>query len=201
MAAPAKTASPPPPPPPPPVAKKPVNPLAEGAKAGFDPLRPVRMAKGFIGGTFNNTLNGAASWGRRGMWVGLGLALLAVVAGAFPAIGLAGIFAAGVVGLVAGAALGGGIGLLTGGAMGVGRSMRAEKYASDLQAKQTGKAHQPGSDYRGAYASAQSDKAQGNYITDRTLQQEREIRQEESTYWRDTVDHERFHAMGGGREF
>jgi hypothetical protein len=102
------------------------------AKTGYDPLRPLRYAFAFTGGTVRDTLNGVAKWGREGLKYGLiGGAVLGIFAApvgfgfSVAVLTMGTMFAAG--------ALGGGLnGLLLGGKRAVGRIQRAELYAEDL---------------------------------------------------------------------
>ncbi len=161
------------------------------AKTGFDILRPFRYAKGFLGGTFDSTFNMMAGWGRKGSWLGLGLAALVVISGApIVASGLGALVMGWVGGLVAGAVAGGSVGLLTGGVQGVNREMRRDKYSEDLLAKARASSRPaPSVDYRAAH---RQHKARDAYNYDRLLHQEQEIREQTgSTYYQDMVSNSR----------
>lgn len=170
-------------------ASKPVAAVADAARR-FDPLRPVRYAKGFIGGTFDSTFNGMANWGRKGMWIGTGLGVLVALAAAGP-VGMAAwavILCGTAGGLAAGSVAGGAVGLVTGGIRGMARENRRDKYSEDLLARSRA-ASRPsnGVDYRDAHRAYKTGE---NYNQDRLFQQERENEQY-STHFRDMVSNSR----------
>lgn len=158
-------------------------------KAGFDPLRPVRYATNFVSGTIGGALDGTARWGRKGMWLGTGLGVLAMIS--------TGMFAPLVIGwaagLVGGAAAGGLVGTLTGGARTLQREHRRTKYSEDLLKRAEAKSRPgPAADYRDAHRDYT---ARNNYNIDRIFQQEREISDDSRRYFRDSVTESRY---GGG---
>lgn len=209
MAEPTKPTLPPAPPPAPKqtVAEKARAETAKG-KAGFDPMRPFRYGKAFIGGTILDGLNGMANWGRRGLKWGLGGGVLAAIG--LPALnlslGLSGTAAAigselfGIaavtapallpvvmcvaVGFLACAALGTAHGLLTGGMRALNREHRRDKYAEDLVQRRTIRDKAPSSraDYR---AQLRAREARSDFMTAYSLEREAEARRDASTYWSD----------------
>ncbi len=170
---------------------KPVAAVADAARR-FDPLRPFRYVKGFIGGTFDSTFNGMGNWGRKGAWIGTGIgALIAITT----PMGLGALIMGWVGGLVAGAIAGGSVGLLTGGIKGVGTERRRDKYSEDLIAKSRAASRPaPSVDYRDAH---RAHKARENYNFDQLQKQERELK-EESTYYQDMVHDSRNGSHGRG---
>jgi hypothetical protein len=167
---------------------KPVAAVADAARR-FDPLRPFRYAKGFIGGTFDSTFNGMGNWGRKGSFVGAGIGTLVALAGAAPVtMPVLMVIACGwAAGLVTGAVAGGSVGLLTGGIQGVNRERRSTKYSEDMVSKARAASHPgPRVDYRAAH---QAHKARETYNFDRLQQQERE--NERDTYYQDMVNESR----------
>lgn len=139
-------------------------------RKGFDPLRPVRYAQGFIGGTLVHGFDGVASLGRMGAFAGLGVGLLMCVAGGF-SVGLLLMTAA--VGLGVGGAVGGLIGFATGGVRGTSREMRREKYADELAVRNDGRSNRPsrGTAPQYTYRDAMEQRQQvSNYNFERTQQ-------------------------------
>ncbi len=172
-----------------PVARTPVT------KTGFDPLRPFRYLKAIVSGTADATLNGMANWGRKGMWLGTGIGVLAMLASA-TLYGPGVVVIGWVTGLVAGAIAGGAVGLATGGIRAVGRERRKDQYSEDLMASARAKSHpSSGVDYRQAHREHQQ---RDNYNYDRFSQQQRELHEETSTYFQDQVNESRhFHHERG----
>lgn len=142
-------------------------------KAGFDARRPFRMGWAFISGTFEYGLNHSSSWGRRGMWAGVGLGILAAISGAGLILPIAGAVA----GLAAGAVGGMAFGAVTGGVKGVARVKRIENNAEAVAERAKDKpirerAVAEGPDYR---AAARQQRQRANYAIDRVLQEQREL--------------------------
>jgi hypothetical protein len=198
------TAKPTPPPPPPKAPDRVVTPQKPEGKSGFDPLRPFRLAKGFIGGTLTSTLDNTSNWGRKAMKIG---AIVGLAVAFAPALGMTGGVAAfasmlqlnlftgpllgGAAGLLAGAATGAAVGATTGGIQGVWRVQRGEKYAEDLRAKQVA-TNSPRAqaartvDYREVYRARQ---ARQNFQTGIIQEQQRQFVRDEGSgsYWQDFV--------------
>jgi hypothetical protein len=153
----------------------------QAQRMGFDPLRPLRYGAAFVGGTVNGALDGIAGGGRKGLWIGAGIGLLASIAG----FGIPMIVLYGVYGFAGGALLGGAVGTLTGGVKGVGRSYHKEKYADELAVKHVAR---PMRIFRGNHAEAyESVRHAQNYNFDRMIQQENTARRDEHRYWQDHV--------------
>lgn len=159
-------------------------------KNGFDPLRPVRYLAGFTKGTWNGTLDGMSNWGRRGMWIGTAIGVLAMITLGG---GLAMVAAGWIAGLAGGAVAGGAVGLATGGARGVGRESRRDKYSEDLMRKARAASMRPGPqvDYRAAH---REHRQQNDTVLDRIFRQQREIAEQTRDTFRDMVGSSR----GGG---
>ena len=149
-------------------------------KTGFDPLRPLKVGRKFVDGTIVEGLNGMATYGRKGLWVGIGLGILAAIATG----GLAPLFMCAMGGFAVGAGGGTLKGVLTGGINAVGRDHRAKVYADDLvQRKNVQNQAAPNPhDYRKAY----HDQQQSNsYLIGQNLVRTREATQDFNTYWQD----------------
>ena len=176
------TPAPAPPPPPAPV----VSAVAEGnkglaaVKTGKDPLRPIKYARKFVDGTVIEGLNGMAHFGRKGLWVGIGIGILAAIATS----GLAPLFGCAIGGFLIGAGGGTLKGVLTGGMHAVGREHRAKVYADDLvQRKNVQNNSGPNTqDYRQAYRAQQ---LHDSYLANFNLVHTREATQDFNTYWQD----------------
>ena len=174
---------------PPQVAPKAQAPAVTAQHWGFDPLRPLRYAAAFVGGTVMGTLDAAARGGRRGFYIGISIALLMWFTGGVSVIAaqlgflqpylgqaagnLVGSLMTGAIsGLLGGATLGAVAGVLTGGYKGVTRAYRKEKYADDLAVRMESQAsrHRPRVNYRDCLADHERS---ADYNFDRLLQQER----------------------------
>ena len=170
-----------------------------GKKTSYEPLRRLRYAKAFVMGTITDGLDGAAKWGNKAMWFGIGAGLILGICTGGLVVGAGGIVASvalgAVSGRVGGTVLGGGYGLATGGIRGVQRQQRAEKYADDLIVREKTKkpgAEETGIDYRDAYRAHQK---RVTRMLDRVQLQEREIQQDsKQATWQERV-HE---GRGGG---
>lgn len=175
----------------------PVTSSAPKGKAGPDLLRPARYAKSAIDGTFGGFWDGMSRFGNKGFWAGLGLGILAGIAGG--GIGYVMMFAVG--GLVTGAVAGSAIGALKGGYNNIGREHRRDKYADELAERQTARAAREarsqgtGHTHRDYY---EKRKAVSNYNFERQLQQERENDRDYGTFWQDRVDSSRNGGYGRG---
>lgn len=168
-------------------------------KMGFDPMRPVRYLTSFTHGSVIGTLDSMAKWGRKASFAGaLGGGLLMIAgAPAVAGLGIATIFVGWAMGLAAGAVAGGVVGLATGGVCEMQRQRRGEVHADDLQQKAAArKLPIPRTDYREAHRDYQR---RNNWLFDRVLQQEREIKQDTQTYFQDMVHNSRHHGPGHGR--
>lgn len=158
------------------------------AKTGRDPMKPVRYAVTFVKGALTDGLNDMARYGRKGLWVGLGLGVIGAVA--LQALAPALIVAA--VGFGGGALGGAGYGLLTGGFKAVGRTHRGEKYAEDLIQRKKIQTTVPDSraDYRNAYGTQRQRDA---IITQQVQERRNEFiedfneRNRGDNYWQDLV--------------
>lgn len=173
--------------------------------AGFDIRRPFRYAAAFIGGTFRDALNLSSSLGRKGIWVGVGLSVLAFFSGAaLPVAGgvLVLPVAGAILGLAAGAVAGLAIGAITGGIKGVARAKRLEDNAEQVAYREQSKPVRSqlvsrGPDYRDLYREHQR---RQNFATDRIVQVDNESARDSRTYWTDMVDgsrHYHNHDRGG----
>lgn len=153
------------------------------AKTGHEPLKPLRYAFTFLGGAMTDGLNGMSRYGRKGLFVGAGLGLVAAVALSSLVMPLA--IGAGA-GFLLGAVGGGAKGLITGGFKAVGRVHRGEVYAEDLiQRKKVQDTALPNrSDYRAAYNAQQQRNA---FITQQVLERNTENTRDFNTYWQDLV--------------
>ena len=176
--------------------------VAEQAKASIDSMkserdifRPFRRAGTFIGGTITETLNGIAHGGRKGLWVGLGLGIVAGIASGgilVPAVlGAAGGFGIGV--LAEGAR-----GLLTGGYKALGRQMRGERYADDLIERS--KVQHAAGRYRNGSREAyrRNQQLDDSIRTNMILERQNEINNDYNTYWRDQVNQSNGQGKGVG---
>ncbi|MES2984101.1 MAG: hypothetical protein V4735_02815 [Pseudomonadota bacterium] len=190
MATPVTSAKPPPSPPPASAAEEANKSLSE-IKAGRDPLRPARYISKFIGGTVSHGLNGLATWGRRGLWGGAGLGIIAAIA---TPPGLAAFAVCAAVGFLAGAVIGGVTGLVSGGMKEVNRQRRGEKYADDLIERDRLQKNAPKRtvDYRAYHRENQ---LHSNYVQEQILQRENDIRHD--TYWQDRTAHSHNNAGRG----
>lgn len=193
------------------------------AKTGFDPTRPFRYAKAFIGGTVHHALNNIAVWGQRGLKWGAIAGFAAYMAPAtVAALGLgttAATFAASVAGVAVGATaapmlipllamyafgaavtgmvLGGTKGLITGGRREVARLHRSEVYAEDLISRS--KIQQTAPDNRADYRAQRRAQARRDAINAQWFEvRQNEVAQDTKTYWQDTV-HNQAPSMGQGR--
>jgi hypothetical protein len=160
-----------------------IDPIAAtGAKAGFDPLRPIKYLWAFGKGSVVDGLNGLANGAHRGMWIGViaGIAAPFVIGGGWMI--LPGLIA----GAVAGGVLGGVIGVSTGGINGVNRIRRGEKYAEELLAKEKTKVMQPRmrTDFRQSYRDYQR---RDEAVFQQNYRAERENERDSKTYWQDHV--------------
>lgn len=174
-----------PPLPPKPIA--PVKSVAEEAnsslaavKTGKDTLRPLKYLRKFIDGTFVEGLDSLAKYGRKGMWVGVGVGIVAAIAtqALFPIFGLA------LAGFVIGAGGGAAKGFLLGGMHAVGRAHRGQLYADDLVVRKTTQdnASPNLTDNRAAYREQQK---QDQYKAAQLLVRDREATDSFNTYWQD----------------
>lgn len=120
------------------------------AKTGHDPMKPARYAATFIKGALKDGLNDMSHYGRKGLWVGMGLGVIAAVALSSL---MMPIVLGTAIGFGAGALGGGAYGFATGGFKAVGRTHRGEKYAEDLIQRKKIQTTVPNSraDYRSAY--------------------------------------------------
>lgn len=154
------------------------------AKTGHDPLKPVRYTWTFLGGSLKDGLNDMAHYGRKGLWVGAGLGMVAAIALSSLVVPLV---AGALGGFLIGALGGGSYGLATGGFKAVGRVHRGEKYAEDLIQRKKVQEMQPDSraDYRAAYNEQQR---RNSYITQQVLERNNENTRDFNTYWQDYVN-------------
>lgn len=157
------------------------------AKTGHEPLKPFRYMATFIGGSLKDGLNDMAHYGRKGLWVGLGLGIICAIAMSSLPFALGGAL----IGFGTGALGGAGYGVLTGGFKAVGRVHRGEVYAEDLiQRKQVqGRAPISRADYRAAYA---DQRRRDGIITEQALERRDEVRDDftqsrNDHYWQDRV--------------
>jgi hypothetical protein len=120
------------------------------AKTGHDPIKPVRYAATFVKGAVKDGLNDMARYGRKGLWVGMSLGVIAAVALSSL---MMPIVLGTAIGFGAGALGGGAYGFVTGGFNAVGRTHRGEKYAEDLIQRKKIQTNVPNSraDYRSAF--------------------------------------------------
>ena len=171
----------PPPPPAPPVSvAAEANKSLAAVKTGKDLLRPLRMARKFVEGTLVEGLNGMATYGRKGLMVGIGIGIIAAIAASalWPLFGLA------LTGFALGAGGGTLKGVLTGGMHAVGRDYRAHKYAEDLVQRKSMQDKAPANtyDYRAAYREQQLDQSFRNQqLQTRNNENTRDF----NTYWQD----------------
>ena len=179
---PKQSAPPPPPPPPAPVKSVAVeaNKNIAAVKTGKDPLRPLKYARKFVDGTIVDGLDGMAKYGRKGLWVGIGLGIIAAIATG----GLVPLFACAIGGFALGAGGGTLKGVLTGGMNAVGREHRAHLYADDLVQRKKIQNHAAPNphDYRTAYRNQQ---LSNSYNTQQLLVRDRESTHDFNTYWQD----------------
>lgn len=158
------------------------------AKTGRDPLKPVRYTATFMKGALTDGLNDMAHYGRKGLWVGMGLGVICAIAMASLPLALGGAL----IGLGAGALGGGAYGLATGGFKAVGRVHRGEKYAEDLIQRKKIQTTVPDSraDYRAAYSNQRQRDA---FIAQQVLERRNEFiedfneRNRSDNYWQDLV--------------
>lgn len=172
-------------------------------RMGFDATRPVRYGWNFTKGSVGGLLDGMSSWGRKGIWVGVGLGLLMGMAGTF-SVGL--ILGMAATGLVTGAVAGAGIGFVSGGTSAVGRAHRREKYADELAERKTARAAREartqeiaapptGPSWRDRLA---YQRAASTYNFDRALQQAEENERIYDTQWQDRVSQGANHSQQRG---
>jgi hypothetical protein len=167
-------------------------------RMGFDPIRPLRLAKGFIFGTVKDTLLGISKGGRIGIYTGIAAGLLGAVGlglGAAPAL----LIALPLASALGGIAVGGLIGLTTGGIKGLRREERREKYADEMAQKQE-TARPAGIDrrqHRAALADYRDDQqTTSNFNFDRIQQQNRENLSDDKMYWSDRVSNGSAYGRG-----
>ena len=153
------------------------------AKTGHDPLKPIRYTRTFLGGALTDGLNGIAHYGRKGLWVGIGMGLIAAVAMQALIVPL---MVGALGGFLLGAVGGGAKGALTGGFKAVGRMHRGEVYAEDLIQRKKVQTIAPTSraDYRTAYA---HQRQRNDYISQQVLERNNENTRDFNTYWQDVV--------------
>lgn len=157
------------------------------AKTGHEPLKPFRYMATFIGGSLKDGLNDMAHYGRKGLWVGLGLGIICAIAMTSLPFAVGGAL----IGFGGGALGGAGYGVLTGGFKAVGRVHRGEVYAEDLIQRKQVQARVPTSraDYRAAYA---DQRRRDGIITQQALERRDEVREDfnesrGNNYWQDRV--------------
>lgn len=169
------------------------------AKTGRDPMKPVRYTAIFVKGAVKDGLNEMAHYGRRGLWVGMGLGVIAAVALSSL---MMPIVLGTAIGFGAGALGGGTYGFVTGGFKAVGRTHRGEKYAEDLIQRKKIQTTVPDSraDYRAAYGTQRQRDA---IITQQVQERRNEFvedfneRNRGDNYWQDLVS-SRSHDHGRG---
>lgn len=175
-----------------------IEPVA-AKKDGFDLMRPVRYASGFVSGTFKHTLDNMSNLGRKGSRIGAVLGAIVMFSGAIATGGLELIAIGWLAGLAAGAVAGGATGLIGGGIRGMDRETRKEKYADDLMRKARSKGMpRQQVDYRDAHREY---KQRSEYTLDRYFQQDREIQADDRRYFQDRVNHSRSQGWGSGQGF
>ena len=165
------------------------NDALAAAKTGPEPLKPIRYTLTFLGGSLKDGLNDMAGYGRKGLWVGLGLGMIAAVAMS----ALLPVMIGAAIGFALGAVGGGTYGLATGGFKAVGRVHRGEIYAEDLIKRKKVQEVRPDSraDYRAAYNEQQR---RNSYITQQVLERNNEFRedfnerQRGDNYWQSFVN-------------
>lgn len=158
------------------------------AKTGRDPLKPVRYTATFLKGAVTEGLNDMARYGRKGLWVGMGLGVICAIAMASLPLALGGAL----IGLGGGALGGGAYGFATGGFKAMGRMYRGEKYAEDLIQRKKIQTRDPDSraDYRTAYSNQRQRDA---FIAQQVLERRNEFiedfneRNRSDNYWQDLV--------------
>ena len=158
------------------------------AKTGHDPMKPARYAATFIKGALKDGLNDMAHYGRKGLWVGLGLGIICAIAMTSLPFAVGGAL----IGLGGGALGGGAYGFATGGFKAVGRTHRGEKYAEDLIQRKKIQTNVPNSraDYRAAYGTQRQRDA---IITQQVQERRNEFiedfneRNRGDNYWQDLV--------------
>ena len=171
------------------------------AKTGHDPLKPLRYAVTFVGGTLRDGINGMGKWGRTGLKYGAALGILTAIGAPWLLGGAVATVTVVALGGFALGMLGGGTyGLANGGMRAVNRMNRAEKYAEDLivRDKQQRSAPINRADYR-HYTAARRIEA---FETQRQfLERQKEIERDARTYsahppqttWQDRIAESRNH--------
>jgi hypothetical protein len=164
----------------------------------MDMLRPVRRLGSAVNGTFGGFFDGMARYGNKGFWSGLGVGILAGIAGG--GIGYVMMFAVG--GLAMGGALGATVGALKGGYDNVTRDNRRDKYADEVAERESARAAREarsqngrGRDHRAYY---EKRRTVGNYNFERALQQNNENDRIQDTYWQDRVSGGQSNGNGRG---
>lgn len=189
----------PPPPPPKPAAKPAVAPEAHGAAAAKQStanklLRPFKYLWGVVAGGVKGSLDGTAQWANRGMWLGMGLVLLAGLATGGTASLFIPLLIGGGLGFLGGGLAGATGGLAAGAINGVRRQYRADKYADDLVDKAKAKAAPL---ITPRYRDGLREQAYRNDVLQGlTVAQQRELK-EDTTFWQDRVSQ----PSGQGRGF
>lgn len=173
--------------PPPNVAAKAAQEVA-AAKTGRDPMKPLRYTATFLKGAVTEGLNDMARYGRKGLWVGMGLGVICAIAMASLPFAVGGAL----IGLGGGALGGGAYGFATGGFKAMGRMYRGEKYAEDLIQRKKIQTTVPDSraDYRTAYSNQRQRDA---FIAQQVQERRNEFiedfneRNRGDNYWQDLV--------------
>ena len=179
-------------------------------RMGFDPTRPFRYAFSFLWGTAKGLMNGMATGGQKGLWLGVMTALLCLYIPPFfgaasvalaPLLGfgmqggvVANLMVGGGVGFLAGATLMSAVGTVTGGVREITRNARREKDADDLAAARDRRGPRYIS-YRDRY---EQQKRNDAYNRDRLQQIDRISENDTGTYWRDQVSSQ---SRSSGRGF
>jgi hypothetical protein len=164
-------------------------------KVERDLFRPFRRVGTFLSGTITATLNGIAHGGRKGLWVGLGLGILAGIA---TPMGIVAVFGGAMAGFGVGVVAEGTRGLLTGGYKALGRQMRGERYADDL-IERSKVQHASGAGQRASRdAYRRRQQLEDSISTNMFLERQNEIQRDYDTYWRDHVSQSSSQSRGVG---
>lgn len=170
---------------------------AEVTKTADQVLRPVRYTGAGLKGTAEGLFNGMAHFGRKGLWVGLGVGIFVGLTGGF---GYTLMLAA--AGFAAGAVGGAAFGALKGGYDGVSRAARRDKYSNELAERQAARedraSRAQGAPRRNPRDARDRKQTLSNYSFERFMQQDMENDRDYATYWQDRVSNGQSNGNGRG---
>lgn len=160
-----------------------------GEQDGFDVTRPFRYGWAFISGTVGDTLDGIATGGRNGFWIGIAIGIFLCIGGGIAAPALVVMASSIALCSVAGILLGGVAGLISGGVNGMTDEAHrdgSDKPVQKAPARGIGIAKPRSQGLSFAEYDAVQDKRE-EIMYDRMQQQAAENRADDKTYWQDSV--------------